>query len=289
MEKLNNIENLQDVKTESPLLKNRIDFVVLVGVTDANPNGDPNYGNRPRSDYDGYGQISDVCLKRKIRNRMKNLGEEIFYDIESGIPTQEKLEQFKSISTTDELRKAVCEKWADVRAFGATLTAGKGFKIQSLGIKGPVSFCLARSIDPVDIVSMGITCGVNREKKDGLDSNRMGEKHLVRFGLYEVKGSVSVQSAQLTGFSYSDAKMLKHCLQTLFVNDESAARPAGSLEVVRVFWWEHNGNGQVSPATVHRSVHVKLKDGVDKPVSADSYEIIRDEIPGLPCEEVAGL
>lgn len=113
--------------------------------------------------------------------------------------------------------------------------------------------------------------------------------YLVRFGLYEVKGSVSVQSAQLTGFSDSDAEMLKHCLRTLFVNDESAARPAGSLEVVRVFWWEHNGNGQASPATVHRSVHVRLKDGIDRPVSADSYEISRDEIPGLTCEEMTGL
>ena len=118
----------------------------------------------------------------------------------------------------------------------------------------------------------------------------MGMKHFVRFGLYKVKGSINVQLAEKTGFSEEDMQMVKECLRTLFVNDVSSARPEGSMEVYKLYWWEHNCPiGQYSSATVHRSLHVSPKDGIDVPVSAEDYEIMMDELPGLQCEVIDGV
>lgn len=118
----------------------------------------------------------------------------------------------------------------------------------------------------------------------------MGSKHFVRFGLYQIKGSINVQLAQKTGFSDADADIVKECLRTLFENDASSARPEGSMEVCKLYWWTHScPSGQYSSAKVHRSLHVDLKPGVAVPASADDYSIELEELPGLHCDVIDGI
>lgn len=272
-------------------LKNKIDFVVLVSVKNANPNGDPLNGNRPRTDYNGIGEISDVCIKRKIRNRMQDLGECVFVQSDErsddgAKSLKERAECLKKIKDADEYAKTACEKWIDVRTFGQVF-AFNDFNCKSVGVRGPVSIHQAVSINPVEINSMQITKSVSGEKKKSGEkgSDTMGMKHFVRFGLYEIKGSINVQLAEKTGFSEEDAELVKKCLRTLFINDTSSARPDGSMEVLKMFWWKHNcKDGQYSSAKVHRLVHINLKDGVDIPSSVDDYEITVDSLPELEPE-----
>lgn len=272
-------------------LKNKIDFVVLVSVKNANPNGDPLNGNRPRTDYNGIGEISDVCIKRKIRNRMQDLGECVFVQSDErsddgANSLKERADCLKKIKDADEYAKTACEKWIDVRTFGQVF-AFSGFNCKSVGVRGPVSIHQAVSVNPVEINSMQITKSVSGEKKNGGEkgSDTMGMKHFVRFGLYEIKGSINVQLAEKTGFSEEDAELVKKCLETLFINDTSSARPDGSMEVIKMFWWKHNcKDGQYSSAKVHRLVHINLKDSIDIPSSVGDYEITVDSLPELEPE-----
>ena len=118
----------------------------------------------------------------------------------------------------------------------------------------------------------------------------MGTKHFVRFGLYKIKGSINVQLAEKTGFSDEDASMVKECLRTLFTNDASAARPDGSMEVVKLYWWRHNcKDGQYSSAKVHRTVQVSLKDGIEVPTSVEDYNICVHSLEGLEPEIIDGI
>ena len=280
----------------STTLANKIDFEVLISVTNANPNGDPLGGNRPRTDYEGFGEISDVCIKRKIRNRMQDGGHPIFVQsddrCDDGKATlKDRAEEMKKINDVTEFYDIACGKWLDVRTFGQVFTF-KDYACSSVGVRGPVSIHLAKSADPVDIQSMQITKSVSGEKKDGKDrgSDTMGMKHFVRFGLYTVKGSINVQLAQKTGFTEEDAETLKECLRTLFVNDTSAARPDGSMEVVKLYWWKHNcKEGQYSSAKVHRLVNVSLREGITQPTSVDDYVITLNSLDGLVCEELDGI
>ncbi len=278
--------------------ENKIDFAVLISVNNANPNGDPLNGNRPRTDYNGYGEMSDVCIKRKIRNRMQDLGCRIFVQSDDRADDgavslkdrASKTEGLNKIKDRDEFAKTACKQWIDVRTFGQVF-ALKGFNVQSVGVRGPVSIHQAVSYDPVEVTSMQITKSVSGDKKEGKErsSDTMGMKHFVRFGLYEIKGSINVQLADKTGFSVEDAEVLKECLQTLFMNDASAARPDGSMEVVKVCWWEHNcRDGQYSSAKVHRSLHVQLKEGVMAPASVEDYIIELEELKDLKCEVLEG-
>lgn len=271
--------------------ENKVDFAVLVSVKNANPNGDPLNGNRPRTDYNGFGEISDVCIKRKIRNRMQDKGFEIFVKSDDRaddefISLKERAKWLEKVDKIDDFTKQACEKWIDVRTFGQVF-AFKGFKCASVGVRGPVSIHQAVSFDPVEIESMQITKSVSgdRKKESERGSDTIGTKHFVRFGLYEIKGSINVQLADKTGFSYEDAQVLKECLKTLFVNDASAARPDGSMEVVKVIWWEHNcKEGQYSSAKVHRSLNVRLKDGIAIPSSFEDYDITVSELDSLTPE-----
>ena len=159
-------------------------------------------------------------------------------------------------------------------------------------MRGPVSIHLAKSADPVDIQSMQITKSVSGDKDDGKErgSDTMGMKHFVRFGLYTIKGSINVQLAEKTGFTEEDAETVKECLRTLFVNDSSAARPDGSMEVVKLYWWKHNcKDGQYPSAKVHRLVNVSLNEGIAEPTSADDYMIKLNSLDGLACEEIDGI
>ena len=274
----------------------KIDFAVLVSVTNANPNGDPLNGNRPRTDYKGFGEISDVCIKRKIRNRMQDMGHAVFVQSDdrrddNAISLKERAKPLEKIKSQDEFTKTACEKWLDVRTFGQ-LFAFKGFGCASVGVRGPVSIHQAVSINPVEVYSMQITKSVSGERKNESErsSDTMGMKHFVRFGLYEIKGSINVQLAEKTGFTQEDALTVKEALRTLFVNDASSARPDGSMEVVRLYWWEHScKDGQYSSAKVHRLLNVHLKEETYEPTSFEDYVIELEELPGLACEVIEGM
>jgi CRISPR-associated protein Csd2 len=271
-------------------LQHKIDFAVIFRVTNANPNGDPLNGNRPRTDYANFGEVTDVAIKRKLRDRL----------LETWV-TNGKQEDGNKIYVqsddrrTDECRslrerfdkelgkeaggpktaELACQKWLDVRAFGqlfalkATAAKKTGKKIEddgepqgdtgvSIGIRGPVTVQSAFSVEPIDVSSTQITKSVSGEgdgSKRGSDT--MGMKHRVDRGVYKFFGSMNPQLAEKTKFTDVDAQAIKAVLPRLFENDESSARPAGSMQVLNVIWWEHNcKSGQYSSARVHGSLTV---------------------------------
>jgi len=279
-------------------LMNKIDFVALVAVDRANANGDPLNGNRPRTDYNGFGEMSDVCIKRKIRNRMQDLGQKIFVQSEDrcddgfGSLSERASSVMKGEKNRDVYAEKACKEWLDVRTFGQVF-AFKDAKGVSVGVRGPVSVHQAVSVSPVEIESLQITKSVNGEKgeKGGTrTSDTMGMKHFVRFGLYLLKGSINIQLAEKTGFTAEDAEVVKECLRTLFVNDASSARPEGSMEVVKLYWFRHScPAGQYSSAKVHRSVRVEQRNPDCIPTSVEDYTIILEELPGLIPEVLDGV
>ena len=277
-------------------LESKIDFVALVSVTRANGNGEPLDGNRPRTDYNGFGEISDVCIKRKIRNRMQDLGNEIFVQSDDKCKdgykslSQRASAALRGIKGRDECIRTACEKWMDVRSFGQVFAFGCENKDVSGGVRGPVSIHQAVSVSPVEVDSMQITKSVNSEPGDKKGSDTMGTKHFVRFGLYKLKGSINVQLAEKTGFSREDADVIKECLRTLFLNDASSARPEGSMEVVKLYWWDHGcKDGKYSSAKVHRLGHVEPKDPAVTPSCVEDYNITLEELPGLTAEVIDGV
>ena len=279
------------------MLSNKIDFAVVFMANNANPNGDPLNGNRPRINYDGYGEVSDVCIKRKIRNRLQDAGYSIFVQSDDRCD-----DGFRSLSdrasAADEIKKAgkdreayakaACEKWMDVRTFGQVFAfKGDGAKGVSVGVRGPVSIHTAKSVMPVNIESMQITKSVNSETKDSKSSDTMGMKHTVEHGMYVTYGSINTQLAEKTGFSDEDAEAIKQALISLFENDCSSARPEGSMEVYKVIWWKHNcKGGQYSSAKVHRSLKVEAK--IDNPKSIDDYDVTVTPLDGLETEIYEG-
>ena len=280
------------------ILQNKIDFLMLVKVCNANPNGDPLNGNRPRTTYAGFGEISDVCIKRKIRNRLQDMGENLFVQSadrsldECTSLNERATKNITSFSSNEDYARQACEKWIDVRTFGQVFAFKKGNKKEavSVGVRGPVSIHQAVSCSPIDINSMQITKSVNSEPSEGKSSDTMGTKHFVEFGLYKVKGSINVQLAEKTGFTTEDADKLKEALRTLFINDASSARPDGSMEVVKLFWWVHNNKiGQYSAAKVHNSISVNLKDTVLIPSAVTDYEITVHPLEGLNPEIIEGI
>lgn len=255
-------------------LENKIDFAVIFSVKNANPNGDPLNGNRPRTDYDGYGEVSDVCLKRKIRDRMQGAGHAIFVQSDDkkidGMPSLKARAEdsthglgkdaFNSKKTTPDVTvKLACEKWLDVRSFGQLFAFKNEAKDGvSIPIRGPVSLQSAFSVEPVSITSTQITKSVSGEG-DGSkrSSDTMGMKHRVDRAIYVTYGSMNPQLAERTGFSDEDAEIIKSILPQLFEGDASSARPEGSMAVEKVFWWNHNSrSGQYSSAKVHRTLKV---------------------------------
>jgi CRISPR-associated protein Csd2 len=291
------------------ILQNKIDFAVILRVRNANPNGDPLNGNRPRTDYSNFGEISDVCIKRKVRDRLlerwvangkKDDGNMIFVQSDDRNEDGAKSLRARAEATlgsklgSDQTVKLACEKWVDVRTFGQ-LFALKGAKKSnkkseegesegdtgiSIGIRGPVTIQSAFSVEPVDISSIQITKSVSGEG-DGTKrgSDTMGMKHRIDKGVYVFYGSMNPQLAKRTLFSDQDAEIIKEILPRLFENDESSARPAGSMEVLKVIWWKHNcKSGQYSSAKVHRSLNVK-----------PGGDFGMDELDGLEPEIIGGF
>ena len=287
-------------------LQKKIDFAVVFRVTKANPNGDPLNGNRPRTDYDGYGEVTDVCLKRKMRDRLlerwvakgrKNDGNMIF--VQSDDRKEDDATSLRARAEavlgnkfgSGETRKLACERWLDVRAFGQLFALkmksskkksdeqdGEGDTGVSIGIRGPVSVHSAFSVEPVSqfVTSTQITKSVSGEG-DGTkrSSDTMGMKHRVDQGLYTFYGSMNPQLAEKTSFSDADAAVIREILPKLFENDASSARPEGSMEVLKVIWWQHNCKaGQYSSAKVHRT----LKVHPDGSMKIDSLDDLTPEV-----------
>jgi CRISPR-associated protein Csd2 len=275
-------------------LHNKIDFAVVLRVTRANPNGDPLNGNRPRIDYDGYGEITDVCIKRKLRDRLLEKGQSIFVQSDD-----RKIDGAKSLRAraeavlgkklgSSETAKLACEQWFDVRAFGQLFAFKSEKKSKketgseddpgiSIGVRGPVSVQSAFSLEPIEVSSTQITKSVSGEgdgSKRGSDT--IGMKHRVDKGVYVFYGSMNPQLAERTGFSDEDAETIKQSLPKLFENDDASGRPAGSMEILKVIWWKHNcKSGQYSSAKVHRSLMVQ-SDGaiqIDK-LDGLSHEVL---------------
>lgn len=285
-------------------LQNKIDFSVIITATNANPNGDPLNGNRPRQDNYGFGEISDVCIKRKIRNRLQDMGESVFVQsddrcddnfgsLKIRAESNNNLKKLGKKPSRQDYLDTACKEWIDVRSFGQVFafadsdnenekSKNKGV---SVPVRGPVSIQMARSVDPVEIVYEKISSSVNNKKDvntEGLDSNRMGDKYFVRFGLYVFHGSINCQLAEKTGFTAEDAEKIKKALCTLFENDSSAARPEGSMEVCRVYWWEHDSKTpKYSSAKIHRQLSIEPNDGIEVPKSFDDYKIACPPLEGL--------
>ena len=302
--------------TNNKALSNKIDFAVIISVRRANPNGDPLNGNRPRQTYDGYGEISDVCLKRKIRNRLQDMGESIFVQSDDN-----RVDEFRSLNdrfktasdkwTMDAKEKRIestdtrinaPKEWFDVRAFGQVFAfKGKKGKTSenpeensdavSIGIRGPVTIQSAFSLEPITPDSLQITKSVNLEtnesEPDKKGSDTMGMKYRVDKGIYVSYGAINTQLASKTGFSDGDAEKIKKGLQTLFVNDVSSARPEGSMEVMKVIWWKHNSpSGQYASARVHGALRELLEQKKDG--SYDSSKL-KEKLPGLEPAELDPL
>lgn len=286
------------------ILDHKIDFAVVLSVHNANPNGDPLNGNRPRQNYDGHGEISDVCIKRKIRNRLQDMGESIlvqsderrvdaYRSIKERVDANAEVSEFAKgkKQNNDMYAEAACKAWMDVRSFGQVF-AFSGTDV-SVGIRGPVSIHTAVSVDPIDITSMQITKSVNAvtpKDPNKKSSDTMGMKHRVDFGVYVFYGSINTQLAEKTGFTREDAEKIREALRTLFENDTSSARPDGSMEVHHLYWWEHSSKlGQYSSAKVHRSLKVQRKEGVSDAKSFADYDCIVEPLEGLRVQEYAGI
>ncbi len=248
-------------------LTKKIDFIGFITVERSNPNGDPLNGNQPRTDYSGYGEISDVCLKRKLRNRLQDAGENILVQsneraddgcdsIRARVEENPAMEKPLKMKDKEQGRtrlfaEEACRAWMDVRTFGQVFALKKdtGVDAVSVGVRGPVTIHTAVSLDPVTITGVQITKSVNNEPGDKKGSDTMGMKYRVDFGVYKFQGSINVQLAEKTGFSDEDAVKVKEALLTIFENDASSARPEGSMEMSRFYWIEPaNKTGAASNA-----------------------------------------
>ncbi len=281
------------------MTKYKYDFAVILSVKNANPNGDPLNGNRPRTNYDDIGEISDVCLKRKIRNRLMTMKNPENILVQSNDNTNDEHQSIKAridaskdfdLKDAKKFKKQACDKWFDVRAFGQIFPfkgtkSGEGV---SIPVRGPVTIHSAYSLEPVSISSIQITKSTNLEdtKAGKKGSDTMGMKHRVDFGIYTFFGSINSQLASDqtgTGFSDDDAQKLKLALCSMFENDASSARPDGSMEILKVIWWEHScPSGDISSAKVHGTLkdNVNSEDGSILEESKLTLTFIRDDGKG---------
>ncbi len=294
----------------SDVIKNRYDFVVLFDVENGNPNGDPDAGNMPRVDMEsGYGIVTDVCLKRKIRNYVEMLkDEEPGYQIyiKDNIPLNRsdakafeylKIDEkeIKSLKKTDpqldiKIRDFMCHNFFDIRTFGAVMTTFVKANLNCGQIRGPVQLGFARSIDPIlpqeiTITRVAITTESDAERK----GTEMGRKYVVPYGLYRVEGYVSANLARkVTGFSEDDLELLWQAILNMFENDRSAAR--GKMAVRKLIIFRHESELGCAPAyRLFDAVKVERKQGVEVTRSFLDYDIIMPaDLPegvSLTCRE----
>lgn len=290
------------------MINNKIDFLMTIEVRNANPNGDPLAGNMPRIDSLGYGIISDVCIKRKIRNRMQDqfmdneLGEgyDIFVKandrIDDDFNSLEKRYKafFDKEKDNEVIEKSMNEKWIDVRSFGQVVTFNKN----SIGIRGPVSISIAKSLDPVITETMQIVRSTNgQDAGNKRSSDTMGSKNFIDYGVYLVQGSVNSFYSERTGFDEKDLEILKEALRTLFINDVSSARPDGSMEIKEIYWFTHSNKlGNVSSAKIKQLVKYDQLDINNTNPCYEDYNFRLDEEKlneykdkGLKLEVIEGI
>ncbi|MGA2441471.1 MAG: type I-C CRISPR-associated protein Cas7/Csd2 [Tepidisphaeraceae bacterium] len=281
-------------------IQHRYDFVYLFDVTDGNPNGDPDAGNQPRVDAEtGQGLVTDVCLKRKVRNYVGLIhGEQPPYEIyvkEKAVLNRQHDRAYKALSLDPKDRKSkgkdkadedrkltqwMCANFFDIRAFGAVMTT----EVNCGQVRGPIQFTLARSIDPIIAQEHSITrCAVaterEAEKQEG-DNRTMGRKFTVPYGLYRGFGYINASLADPqhngTGFSEEDLALFKKSLSAMFENDRSAAR--GRMSPVRCIAFRHeNKLGNARADQLFARIKVELKEELKKekrpPRSKDDYKI----------------
>lgn len=289
-------------------IKNRYDFVILFDVENGNPNGDPDAGNMPRVDPEtGCGLVTDVCLKRKIRNyvEMAKEGEagcRIYIkdqvplnrsDAEAldylGINGDLKAAKKDDPEIDRKIRDFMCQNFYDIRTFGAVMTTFVKGALNCGQVRGPVQLSFARSIDPVvpqeiTITRVAITTEADAENK----GTEMGRKYIVPYGLYRAEGYVSANLARkVTGFSEEDLQLLWQAILNMFENDHSAAR--GKMAVRELIVFKHDSELGNAPAyKLFESVQVKRKSDVEVPRSYHDYEVtVSDELPsGVICERI---
>ncbi len=293
----------------SEVIKNRYDFVILFDVENGNPNGDPDAGNMPRVDPEtGYGLVTDVCLKRKIRNYVEMLKEDAegyrIY-IKCGVPLNRSDkaamaalgidDDLKAAKKSDpdidrRLRDYMCKNYFDIRTFGAVMTTFVKGALNCGQVRGPVQIGFARSVDPivpqeVTITRVAITTEADAENKP----TEMGRKHIVPYALYRAEGFVSANLARkTTGFSEDDLKLLWQAILNMFENDRSAAR--GKMAVRELIVFKHDSElGNAPSYKLFDAVTVSKNDGVDVPRCYRDYTVTVDEhIPeGVTCERLS--
>ncbi len=235
----------------SNIISNRYDFVLFFDVKDGNPNGDPDAGNLPRVDPEtGNGLVTDVCLKRKVRNYVQLAkGGAASFDIfikEKAILNnlideaheQEEVNRKEKGEKTEAARQFMCSKYYDVRTFGAVMSTGKN----AGQVRGPVQLTFARSIDPVvtlehSITRMAVATEAEAEKQKG-DNRTMGRKFTISYGLYRCHGFISVPFAEQTGFNEDDLSLFWKALAEMFEHDHSAAR--GQMATRQIIVFKHD-------------------------------------------------
>ncbi len=282
----------------SEAIKNRYEFVVLFDVENGNPNGDPDAGNMPRIDPEsGYGLVTDVCLKRKIRNYVELVKEEeegyqIY--IKENIPlnrSDNKAFEYLHIDETKrkdlkkndpeadrKIRDFMCKNFFDIRTFGAVMTTFVKASLNCGQVRGPVQLGFARSIDPIVSQEVTITrVAITTEKDAGNKSTEMGRKNIVPYGLYRVEGYISANLARkVTGFSEEDLELLWEAIINMFEHDHSAAR--GKMAVRELIVFKHSKELGDCPAyKLFEAVEVTRKDGILYPRKYQDYEVIVHE------------
>ncbi len=271
-------------------ISNRYEFILVYDVENGNPNGDPDAGNMPRIDPEtGYGIVTDVCLKRKIRNYAELVkGDAPGYRIyvKEGVPlNQNHIEAYKAVDMepgkkadmagVEKARRWLCANFFDVRTFGAVMTTG-----DNCGqVRGPVQINFSRSIDPIVQQEVTITRQTVTRIEDAEKERTMGRKHIVPYGLYRVEGYVSARlandPAKGTGFSEDDLKLLWEALINLFEHDHSAAR--GKMAARRLIVFKHDSDlGNAPSHLLFDRVNVKRKEGVVVPRGFSDYVVAID-------------
>ena len=276
--------------TQENILKKRYDFVLLFDVKDGNPNGDPDAGNLPRLDAEtGNGLVTDVCLKRKVRNfvqleKQGKDGFDIFVKekailnnaIDEAHDSEAVKTQKKDADKTEAARQFMCAKYFDIRTFGAVMSTGKN----AGQVRGPVQMTFGRSIDPIvssehSITRMAVATEAEAEKQKG-DNRTMGRKFTVPYGLYVSHGFISAHLAAQTGFNENDLNVFWEALEKMFWEDHSAAR--GEMNVRGLYVFEHDSALGRAPAhELFEKIKVERKDSSIPARSFDDYKVTIDE------------
>ena len=268
-------------------IANRYEFVLLFDVENGNPNGDPDAGNLPRIDPEtGMGLVTDVCLKRKVRNFVQMTQDSQTHDIfirEKGILNnlideaheQESVKNKEKSEKTEAARQYMCSRYYDIRTFGAVMTTGKN----AGQVRGPVQLTFSRSVDPIITLEHSITRMAVTNEKDASetgDNRTMGRKFIVPYGLYRCCGFVSAHFAKQTGFSDKDLELFWQALINMFEHDHSAAR--GQMNARGLYVFEHSDNlGDVPADALFKRIEVSKKEGVDAARSFDDYIVSVNE------------